>query len=307
MKKLLLGLLFFVAIATQAQTYTIANTLKLGTVNQGTAHDSVLVRGVDKIVKFVPRSEFGGGGGSQDLQSVLDNGDVASGTISLLQGGSGSRADLYGHGLYFNNGYIDQNFSIQSDGIRGYNDAENRINKLLFSKITDGFANFYFPDKPSGTYTLATTDDIPTASVSFQAAYNGGRNFSGSNRINYTGTGALDRYLSSWSPDTFKAQDVLFNQSVGLDPTGLSYLDTNIGGGNAIDFRKTSGGYNSYKFPEKTEGTYILATLDDIKIGTTAPASSTATGVTGEIRVVSGYIYWCIATNTWIRASGTTF
>ncbi|QOG04346.1 hypothetical protein [Flavobacterium sp. MDT1-60] len=43
------------------------------------------------------------------------------------------------------------------------------------------------------------------------------------------------------------------------------------------------------------------------RIGTVAPSSATDTGVTGEIRVVSGYIYWCIATNTWIRAAGTTF
>ncbi len=39
----------------------------------------------------------------------------------------------------------------------------------------------------------------------------------------------------------------------------------------------------------------------------TAPASSTSTGVLGEIRITSGFIYVCIATNTWVRATLTTF
>lgn len=43
------------------------------------------------------------------------------------------------------------------------------------------------------------------------------------------------------------------------------------------------------------------------RIGTVAPLSSTGTGTVGEIRVVSGYIYWCTAPNTWIRAAGSTF
>jgi hypothetical protein len=36
-------------------------------------------------------------------------------------------------------------------------------------------------------------------------------------------------------------------------------------------------------------------------INTVAPSSSTDTGVYGEIRVTSTYIYFCIATDTWVR------
>lgn len=39
----------------------------------------------------------------------------------------------------------------------------------------------------------------------------------------------------------------------------------------------------------------------------TAPASATAAGTPGEIRVTSGFIYVCIATNTWVRSALTTF
>ena len=39
----------------------------------------------------------------------------------------------------------------------------------------------------------------------------------------------------------------------------------------------------------------------------TAPASATATGTLGEIRIVNGFIYVCVATNTWQRAAIATW
>ncbi len=39
----------------------------------------------------------------------------------------------------------------------------------------------------------------------------------------------------------------------------------------------------------------------------TAPISSSDTGTAGEIRITSGYIYICTATNTWVRSSLATF
>ena len=48
-------------------------------------------------------------------------------------------------------------------------------------------------------------------------------------------------------------------------------------------------------------GQYQLSSLN------TAPASSTATGTTGEIRITADYIYVCIATNTWKRIALSTW
>lgn len=39
----------------------------------------------------------------------------------------------------------------------------------------------------------------------------------------------------------------------------------------------------------------------------TAPASATATGTTGEIRITADFIYVCTATNTWVRTALTTW
>lgn len=43
------------------------------------------------------------------------------------------------------------------------------------------------------------------------------------------------------------------------------------------------------------------------KFGSTAPSSATDTGVIGEVRITSTYVYYCIATNTWVRAALATW
>ena len=49
------------------------------------------------------------------------------------------------------------------------------------------------------------------------------------------------------------------------------------------------------------------ATQYNLSALNTAPATATSTGTTGEIRIVNGAIYVCVATNTWQRALLTTF
>lgn len=51
----------------------------------------------------------------------------------------------------------------------------------------------------------------------------------------------------------------------------------------------------------------VKATQFKLSALNTAPASSVAAGTTGEIRIVDGFIYVCVATNTWQRATLSTF
>lgn len=57
--------------------------------------------------------------------------------------------------------------------------------------------------------------------------------------------------------------------------------------------------------------TYLKGTVEGGKFKVsalnTAPSSATDTGTTGEIRITAGYIYVCIATNTWVRATLSTW
>jgi hypothetical protein len=51
----------------------------------------------------------------------------------------------------------------------------------------------------------------------------------------------------------------------------------------------------------------ILAPQHNIPALNTPPASATATGTTGEIRWANGFVYLCVATNTWQRSALTTW
>jgi hypothetical protein len=52
-----------------------------------------------------------------------------------------------------------------------------------------------------------------------------------------------------------------------------------------------------------TFGSTVTSTQYKLSSLNTAPISSSDTGTAGEIRITSGYIYVCTATNTWVRAA----
>ena len=73
-----------------------------------------------------------------------------------------------------------------------------------------------------------------------------------------------------------------------------------------------SGASSTSKLSITTNGNAVLSgtmTATQFKLSAlnTAPTSSTATGTTGEIRIVDGFIYVAVGTNTWQRATLSTF
>ncbi|WP_289665591.1 hypothetical protein [Flavobacterium panacagri] len=83
MKQIFLFLLLAVTFNITAQkTYSIEKPLQLNTVNEGAKSDSVLVRGVDKVVKFIPRSEFGGADNNTLLHTTGN--ETKNGTLNLV-------------------------------------------------------------------------------------------------------------------------------------------------------------------------------------------------------------------------------
>ena len=75
--------------------------------------------------------------------------------------------------------------------------------------------------------------------------------------------------------------------------SGNIKIDGNLSGTNNIAITDANGAITSSQ--------YKLSALN------TAPASPTATGTTGEVRVTSTGIYYCIATNTWRKALPVIF
>lgn len=69
----------------------------------------------------------------------------------------------------------------------------------------------------------------------------------------------------------------------------------------------TGGGNNTATIGTTSTVATILSGVIRKRALDTAPASATATGTTGEIRITSTHIYVCIATNTWVRAALATW
>jgi hypothetical protein len=78
---------------------------------------------------------------------------------------------------------------------------------------------------------------------------------------------------------------------IGTTGTGLNYVGQN-NGTNTFTVDKLG---------------VITATAHNLSALNTAPASATATGTLGEIRVTATHIYVCTATNTWVRTALTTW
>lgn len=52
-------------------------------------------------------------------------------------------------------------------------------------------------------------------------------------------------------------------------------------------------------------GAWVLPTLENIS--SSVPANASATGTAGEIAYASGFLYICVATNTWQRVAIATW
>lgn len=91
------------------------------------------------------------------LQEVLTVNQNATDTSIDLHTTSGSNLSLYGSSVSINNATGD-NIILTPNSINHYNTGQS--NNLSFSKPTAGSSTFFFPDKSTGSYTLATTGDI---------------------------------------------------------------------------------------------------------------------------------------------------
>lgn len=142
---------------------------------------------------------------------------------------------------------------------------------------------------------------------------NGGNSF-GANTIVFTGVNQqVTQYKNVIMTSGFYPQIYLgTNGNVGirtdqpeerLDVNGNIAISDTSSGKKAV-FRATPNltDNRTYDIPN-TSGKLLLDTL--LITSATAPTSATASGIAGEIRADSNYIYICTATDTWKRTSVT--
>ena len=110
-------------------------------------------------------------------------------------------------------------------------------------------------------------------------------------------------FIATGTKLTLSSPSFAFSQS-GFNNTNkfIKILDAsgNIG---FVDIPNYLGGDN-ISIDTSDPLNYVIDNKADI---TTAPASATDTGATGEIRYTSDFIYICVATNTWKRVAISTW
>lgn len=186
-----------------------------------------------------------------------------------------------------------------------------------------------FPSKTTGDYILATTDDLP-ANQNLQSVLEEGNVSTTPMVIGMEGGDGDDEVIGTTiEPDTVATRDNGDGAYTQMTPQGiwvkqkvvdnientqltsdkLMYNEAGGGKANNLILKRTGEGEVNYKFNDANIGgmTYTLATLDDIKIGTTAPTSTSDIGEAKEIRVADGYIYWYVVGTGWLRSAGATF
>lgn len=154
----------------------------------------------------------GSGGGTQDLQSVLDNGSIAEDfTKSKNFIINYTDANDTGDGANFRlSGQIGDEtvrFYSQKDLQQGFisivggrvslqqtNSSGSNISLRFPESVISGNILIFLPDKPSGNYTLATLDDIKKINLSDRIYANNAAAISGgltANDVYRTATGEL--------------------------------------------------------------------------------------------------------------------
>ena len=132
----------------------------------------------------------------------------------------------------------------------------------------------------------------------------GFENTTGSNNT-YLGANT-GRYITTGSNNTILGANValsnptLSNNIILADGSGNTRLQGFATGNIGINTTVDAG----YKLD--VNGT-VRATQFNLSALNTAPASATATGTTGEIRVTATHIYVCTATNVWVRSELSTW
>lgn len=290
MKKILLLFALVSSFTVLAQApQVITKPLYLKTVPAATINDTmVLVQGNDMIVKKIPLGSISGGGGSiPSLQEVTNNGNITTNAITI------------------NSAYL-------------YNDNSPNNEKVLFGKGTNtitatsitamgnnagvgatGGQNVYFGNSAGQGVTSAYNSTYIGYSAGVGNTGNAGTFLGAATGTNNTGSSCTLLGRGFYGNT--------YNNIIGLGDgnhtataaTANNQIVFGIDGKN-IRFDGAVSADKLYSFPAANTGTFAV-------VGTTAPASATAAGDVGEIRITSTYIYTCIAANTWVRAALATW
>jgi hypothetical protein len=290
MKKILIPILLFIAVSASAQYRALIEKDTTGLVatkhNLTTKRDTatkITVNDLDTaaLTNFDPTTKVN----ISDTAAMLSNYALSN---KVRADSTILRAAMPTNNNQLTNG---SNYIINNLGISG--------GSTIIGDVLSG-----------GSLTLKSTSNATKGKILFgNSVYDEVNNYLGINTS--TPTAPLDvvgnAYVRSGSLYTNTIQDY----------SGAGFiLQSGILSGTTVTIRNTNGSPTGNLVDWKNLNTVVASmnpagviTTTQYKLSAlnTAPASATATGTLGEIRITSGYIYVCTATNTWVRAALTTW
>jgi hypothetical protein len=185
---------------------------------------------------------------------------------------------------------------------KGYKGWLN-LDDLIGSSIGIGTTNFipkYVAPNTLGNSNINATSSIITSTFTSSTSYVGQ---SGNTRFGFAGNTATLIFTQGlpFAIGTFSNHPLV----LGTNNTEnvRIFLDGNVGVGTGDN----NAGYKlDVNGTARVQGGSI-ATQYNLSALNTAPASATATGTLGEIRIDANHIYVCTATNVWKRAAIATW
>jgi hypothetical protein len=173
-----------------------------------------------------------------------------------------------------------------------------------FLQLLAGASGTAFNFDKSGYFAIygaTSTSDGGTVATNYYKVFGAtGNTLIGNNSYNTPDSNWKVDITSSGTSGTLR----VFDNKVSTGITKVSFRE-GAGQGASDIFNIYSNDGATKKF--SLNGGNVTATQYSLSNLNTAPASATATGTFGEIRITSGYIYVCTATNTWVRTALTTW
>lgn len=272
--------MLIIGMMADAQNQIITKPLQLSTVNQGLVSDSILVWGKDKVVKFMPKSSFGGtssahiiagnnvtinGSGEINNPYVINSSYPTSG-ISYSDNPFTAYCFIYpdrgfqyykkqspgNEGRFAQATYSDSsiNYSLEGDAV--WPENNNTGLELKFPKPISGYGTHTLPISVNGNFADINGNIVLSQNVvtpTLQSLINAGNSASNPEGDNLKllqddGEGSINRKLIDMT----------------TNGVGLNINNTNIG-----IYNRSSGNYQYGMLLADSEGSAGMAQLNAIK------------------------------------------
>jgi hypothetical protein len=190
---------------------------------------------------------------------------------------------------------------LTSNGTINFVSASNvSLGSNSIVRITGGTNGQVLTTNGSGSlsWTTPTSTTNPGGSNT-QIQFNNAGSFGGSANLTFNGS-TLSVLGNITASGTFTSGNISTSGTGVSTITSSSDINLNCSGGSG----QVGATGNIRAITGANGGGYAIGNLVTT---TTAPGSASSTGVAGQIAYANGFIYVCVATNTWQRAALSTF